>query len=68
MKNHHRTKDAWCIYPMYDYAHPIEDAVEGITHSLCSLEFEDTVRFTTGFWKAWMITKKKGRDRSNLRA
>lgn len=38
---HHRTGDAWCIYPMYDYAHPIEDALEGITHSLCSLEFED---------------------------
>ncbi|SMC47761.1 glutamine--tRNA ligase/YqeY domain fusion protein [Papillibacter cinnamivorans] len=39
--SHHRTGDAWCIYPMYDYAHPIEDALEGITHSLCSLEFED---------------------------
>lgn len=39
--SHHRTGDKWCIYPMYDYAHPIEDAVEGITHSLCSLEFED---------------------------
>ena len=38
---HHRTKNEWCIYPMYDYAHPIEDAIEGITHSLCSLEFED---------------------------
>ena len=38
---HHRTGDAWCIYPMYDYAHPIEDAIEGITHSLCTLEFED---------------------------
>ena len=38
---HHRTGSKWCIYPMYDYAHPIEDAVEGITHSLCSLEFED---------------------------
>lgn len=38
---HHRTKDAWCIYPMYDFAHPIEDAVEGVTHSLCTLEFED---------------------------
>ena len=38
---HHRTGDTWCIYPMYDYAHPIEDAIEGITHSLCSLEFED---------------------------
>ena len=38
---HHRTGDKWCIYPMYDFAHPIEDAVEGITHSLCTLEFED---------------------------
>ncbi|MGN0454932.1 MAG: glutamine--tRNA ligase/YqeY domain fusion protein [Ruminococcus sp.] len=37
---HHRTGDKWCIYPMYDFAHPIEDAMEGITHSLCSLEFE----------------------------
>jgi len=39
--HHHNTGDKWCIYPMYDYAHPIEDAIEGITHSLCSLEFED---------------------------
>ena len=38
---HHRTGDKWCIYPMYDFAHPLEDAFEGITHSLCSLEFED---------------------------
>ncbi|MDR4968031.1 MAG: glutamine--tRNA ligase/YqeY domain fusion protein [Acholeplasmataceae bacterium] len=38
---HHRTGKNWCIYPMYDYAHPLEDAIEGITHSLCSLEFED---------------------------
>ncbi len=38
---HHRTGKTWCIYPMYDFAHPIEDAIEGITHSLCSLEFED---------------------------
>ena len=38
---HHNTGDAWCIYPMYDFAHPIEDAVEGITHSICTLEFED---------------------------
>jgi glutaminyl-tRNA synthetase len=38
---HHRTGDAWCIYPMYDYAHPLSDAIEGITHSLCTLEFED---------------------------
>ena len=39
--SHHRTGDEWCIYPMYDFAHPIEDAIEGITHSLCTLEFED---------------------------
>jgi len=39
--HHHRTGDKWCIYPMYDFAHPIEDALEGITHSLCTLEFED---------------------------
>ncbi len=38
---HHRTGDRWCIYPMYDFAHPIEDAIEGITHSICTLEFED---------------------------
>ncbi len=38
---HHNTGDAWCIYPMYDFAHPIEDAIEGISHSLCTLEFED---------------------------
>jgi glutaminyl-tRNA synthetase len=38
---HHRTGDAWCIYPMYDYAHPLSDAIEHITHSLCTLEFED---------------------------
>lgn len=38
---HHQTGDAWCIYPMYDYTHPISDAIEGITHSLCTLEFED---------------------------
>jgi glutaminyl-tRNA synthetase len=38
---HHRTGDKWCIYPMYDFAHPIEDAAEGITHSICTLEFED---------------------------
>ena len=39
--SHHNTGDAWCIYPMYDYAHPVEDAIEGITHSICTLEFED---------------------------
>lgn len=39
--HHHNTGDAWCIYPMYDFAHPLGDAIEGVTHSLCSLEFED---------------------------
>src|SRR5207237_4046360 len=38
---HQNTGDAWCIYPMYDYAHPISDAIEGITHSICTLEFEN---------------------------
>ena len=38
---HHRTGDEWCIYPMYDFAHPLSDAIEGITHSICTLEFED---------------------------
>ena len=38
---HHNTGDKWCVYPMYDFAHPIEDAIEGITHSICTLEFED---------------------------
>ena len=38
---HHHTGDKWCIYPMYDFAHPIQDAIEGVTHSLCSLEYED---------------------------
>ena len=39
--SHHRTGSAWCIYPMYDYAHPLSDAIEGITHSICTLEFQD---------------------------
>ncbi|MDF2725685.1 MAG: glutamate--tRNA ligase, partial [Paenibacillus sp.] len=39
--HHHRTGDAWCIYPMYDFSHPIGDSIEGVTHSLCSLEYED---------------------------
>ena len=38
---HHTTGDKWCIYPMYDFAHPLEDAIEGITHSICTMEFED---------------------------
>ncbi|MCI6011527.1 MAG: glutamine--tRNA ligase/YqeY domain fusion protein [Firmicutes bacterium] len=53
---HHNTGDKWCIYPMYDFAHPIEDAIEGITHSICTLEFEDHrplydwVLREVGFW------------------
>lgn len=39
--HHHNTGDKWCIYPMYDFAHPLEDAIEGVTHSICTLEFED---------------------------
>src|SRR5512143_5961 len=49
---HYRTGDAWCIYPMYTYAHPIEDAIEGITHSLCTLEFEDQRPFYD-----WLLDK-----------
>jgi glutaminyl-tRNA synthetase len=54
--HHHRTGDQWCIYPMYDWAHPLEDAIEGITHSICTLEFEnnrelyDWVLDNTGPW------------------
>jgi len=43
-ENHHQTKDSWCIYPMYDFAHCIGDAIEGVTHSLCTLEFQDNRR------------------------
>ena len=50
---HHNTGDTWCIYPMYTYAHPIEDALENITHSICTLEFEDQRRSTTGCSTAW---------------
>lgn len=56
---HHNTGDQWCIYPMYDYAHPIEDAIEGITHSICTLEFEDHrplynwVVEETGLWEKY---------------
>ena len=45
--HHHRHGDKWCIYPMYDFAHPIQDALEGITHSLCSLEYEDCLLYTS---------------------
>lgn len=56
--SHHNTGDTWCIYPMYTFAHPIEDAIEGITHSICTLEFEDQRPFynwvlkEVGSWKA----------------
>ena len=46
--HHHSTGDKWCIYPMYDFAHPVEDAIEGITHSICTMEFEDTDLYTIG--------------------
>ena len=48
---HHNTGDKWCIYPMYDFAHPIEDAIEGITHSICTLEFEDHRPYMIGSFK-----------------
>lgn len=51
-QSHHQTGDAWCVYPMYDYAHPLSDAIEGITHSLCTLEFEDHRPFYD-----WVIDK-----------
>ena len=46
---HHQTGDDWCIYPMYDYAHPLSDAIEGITHSICTLNLKTTVRFMIGW-------------------
>ncbi len=49
---HHRTGDKWCIYPLYDYAHPVSDAIEGVTHSLCSLEFENNRAFYD-----WVLAK-----------
>ena len=50
--HHHNTGDTWCIYPMYTYAHPIEDAIEHITHSICTLEFEDQRPFYD-----WLLDK-----------
>ena len=52
--HHHRTANAWCIYPMYTFAHPIEDALEGITHSICTLEFEDQRPFYD-----WLLKRLK---------
>ncbi len=51
--NHHRTGDQWCIYPMYDYAHPVSDAIERITHSVCTLEFEDHRPLYEWFLQSW---------------
>jgi glutaminyl-tRNA synthetase len=56
--HHHRTGDAWAIYPTYDYAHPLSDAIEGITHSLCTLEFEDHRPLYD-----WMVDSLKGSSR-----
>jgi glutaminyl-tRNA synthetase len=58
---HHRTGDAWCVYPTYDYAHPISDALEGITHSLCTLEFEDHRPLYD-----WVVEKTVGGDRTGV--
>ena len=61
---HHRTGDTWCIYPMYDFAHPIEDAIEGITHSICTLEFEDhrpCMASRRRRTRCWRPTPLKGR-------
>lgn len=48
--HHHQTGDKWCIYPSYDFTHGQSDAIEGITHSICTLEFETIVRSTSGSW------------------
>ena len=55
---HHRTGDTWCLYPTYDYAHPISDAIEGITHSICTLEFEDHRPLYD-----WVVEEFKGKSR-----
>ncbi len=61
--HHHRTGDAWCIYPMYDYAHPLSDALERITHSLCTLEFEDHRPLYD-----WLIAQPAGAGASRSRS
>ena len=50
---HHRTGDKWCIYPTYDWAHGLEDSIEKITHSICTLEFENHGRYMTGSSSNW---------------
>ena len=64
--HHHRTGDAWCIYPMYDYAHPLSDAIERITHSLCTLEFEDHRPLYDWLHRA-RCSSATGRSRSSSR-
>ena len=59
--SHHRTNNKWCIYPMYTFAHPIEDALEGITHSICTLEFEDQRPFYD-----WLLEKLFNNEFLNL--
>ena len=63
---HHRTGDTWCIYPMYDYAHCVSDAIEGITHSICTLEFEDHRPLYD--WFLDTLRRLVIRSRSSLRA
>ncbi len=60
--SHHNTGDKWCIYPMYDYAHPIEDAEEGVTHSICTLEFEDHRPLMTGCSGNWNMRSRPVRS------
>ena len=60
--HHYRTGDAWCIYPLYDYAHPIEDAIEGITHSFCTLEFDNNRALYD-----WAVERWQGFERSRGR-
>ena len=59
---HHNTGDKWCIYPMYDFAHPIEDAIEGVTHSICTLGLRITVRSMTGSYVNWSIRIHQNRS------
>ena len=57
---HHNTGDKWCVYPMYDFAHPIEDAIEGVTHSICTMEFEEDV------YKRQFLMRGTGRKRNPI--
>lgn len=61
-EKHYRTGDKWCIYPMYDYAHPLEDAIEGISHSICSLEFQDHYILYCWFVENCGFTKNPPRE------